>query len=198
MTDERWTERPGPLDTPCLIWNGGVSGRYGWHSPSRTHAHRAIWEEQCGELPDDAHLHHACREPLCVNVAHLRVLSPGEHRREHGLDARRPSRLDENAVKDIRESTETLAIVAARYGISRPYASLVRRGLAPDDHRLDTPLEPWARGRPKPPRFTGRLLPADVEFIRTRRDISLTALAEMFGMSRVYMNEVRQGRAPKE
>jgi hypothetical protein len=198
MTVERWTERPGTLDTPCLIWNGATSGHYGWHSGSRTHAHRAVWQEQRGELPEGAHLHHACREPLCVNVEHLRVLSPGEHRREHGMDARRPSRLDAQAVKDIREGSDTLAMVAARYSISRSYASLVRRGLAPDSHRLDVPLEPWARGRPKPPRFTGRLLPADVAFIRERRDLSLAALAEMFGMSRVYMNEVRQGRAPKD
>jgi hypothetical protein len=197
MTDPRWIERPGRLETPCLIWTGARSGPYGWDSGRRMNAHRAIWEETHGAIQDRAHLHHACRETMCVNVSHLRLLTAGEHRATHGLDSRRPSRLTWEAVQDIRESAETLAVVAARYSISKPYASMVRRGLAPIDHRLEQPKAAWANGRPKPPRQVGHLTDDDVAWIRDHPEISLGVMGEMFSMSRTYLSRVRRGLEPK-
>lgn len=83
----------GPVDytvedrgyqTPCWVWLHHVNRRgYG-----RLHgrlAHRAMYEQQVGPIPDDHELHHLCRVRLCVNADHLTVVTPAEHRRLHSV-----------------------------------------------------------------------------------------------------------------
>ena len=191
-----WTESDCGYTTPCHIWQGARSGTYGWDSAARMSAHRAAWIAENGPIEGPMHIHHLCGIRMCVNVRHLEVLSPGEHRRSHGNPGRR-NRLSREAVDDIRSSPEILDVLASRYGISKSYCAKVRRGQAPLEFQLDQPLQPWARGHTKPPRQKSNLTAEDVALIRMNREFSLNELAEMFGMSRIYMNEVRQGRAPK-
>jgi DNA-binding transcriptional regulator YiaG len=192
-----WIETERGFITPCHIWSGPKSGAYGWVSERKTFAHRVAWEAECGEIPERMHIHHLCGSKRCVNVTHMELRSASEHRRLHADVARRPSKLSAEDVEDIRTAGESLGDIARFYGISKSYASKVRRGLEPEQFRLEDPLPAWDRGRPKPPRQKGNLSPEDIDLIRNNREFSLTELCEMFGMSRVYMNAVRQGRAPK-
>lgn len=49
------------------------------------YAHRVAWELEHGEIPKGMHLHHTCENSACVNVEHLELLTPKEHRAKHRL-----------------------------------------------------------------------------------------------------------------
>jgi hypothetical protein len=136
------------------------------------------------------HVHHLCGEKMCVNVEHLELRSPQEHRQLHQATNRRRNKLSAEAIEDIRESPEALKIVASRYEISIPYAAKVRRGLAPVGHELATPKPAWDRGRPTPPKNTTRLSPEDIDFIRNS-DASLRMLGEIFSLSPQYISMIK-------
>jgi hypothetical protein len=61
----------------CWIWQGGKSKLgYGsiWGGPGNPRhlmAHRVSWELVNGPIPDGLHIDHLCRNPSCVNPAHL-------------------------------------------------------------------------------------------------------------------------------
>ena len=44
-----------------------------------TTAHRAAWIAAHGPVPDGLEIDHLCRNPLCVNVAHLEAVTPSEN-----------------------------------------------------------------------------------------------------------------------
>lgn len=46
-------------------------------------AHRYAFLAAGEQIPDGWHLHHECRNPGCVNPAHLTPISPGAHSRLH-------------------------------------------------------------------------------------------------------------------
>jgi HNH endonuclease len=84
---EKFTARVGePDEHGCLPWLGivGVNG-YGKfaHDGRQTRAHRWAWEQEHGPIPRGLHLHHDCRNKLCVNVEHLRLVTASEHARFH-------------------------------------------------------------------------------------------------------------------
>ena len=77
------------LTMPCIEWQGptrpdgyGEFIRY----RERVRAHRHVWQECIGPLPDDVLLHHECHNKICVNPAHLSPLTRAEHNSEHGND----------------------------------------------------------------------------------------------------------------
>jgi hypothetical protein len=142
------------------------------------------------------HIHHLCGSKRCVNVDHLELRTPSEHRRLHQGFSGRRSKLSKEAVDDIRNSPETLAVMAERYDITRAYASGVRRGFYPQKYRLETPIPAWVNGRSKPPRKKGNLTESDIALIRSDA-MSLSELSEVFGMSRTYIAQVRKGKAPR-
>lgn len=60
----------------CWLWmacRGGSNGGYGKlavnHKPF--YAHRVAYEIAIGPIPDGLQLDHLCRNPICVNPAHL-------------------------------------------------------------------------------------------------------------------------------
>lgn len=60
--------------TPCWIWQGSTcGGGYGRVSLDGhpRQAHRVIYEQSVGAIPDGLHLDHLCRQRDCVNPAHL-------------------------------------------------------------------------------------------------------------------------------
>jgi hypothetical protein len=61
------------------IWRGRLDGRYVWDM-----AHRAYYEEHVGPIPEDAELHHLCRQKACVRPDHLRPVARREHMRTDG------------------------------------------------------------------------------------------------------------------
>lgn len=62
-----------------LVWTGG-RGQSGhgriWVKGRHEEAHRYAWEREHGPIPDGMLVDHACHEPSCVNVAHLRLATP--------------------------------------------------------------------------------------------------------------------------
>lgn len=70
----------GPGD--CVSWAGAKSARgYGRFTvdDKRHTAHRWIYERTVAPVPADMVLDHVCRNRLCVNVAHLEVVTNKEN-----------------------------------------------------------------------------------------------------------------------
>lgn len=61
--------------TPCWVWQIGINPRWGYGYDSRNgkrvRAHRAMWEDRHGPVPDGCDLDHLCRVRACVNPDHL-------------------------------------------------------------------------------------------------------------------------------
>jgi hypothetical protein len=84
---ERVEERLRPGANGCLVWTGKVSDRgYGLFKVKArdTKIHRIVWAHHHGEIPGGYHIHHECRNRLCGNISHLRLVTPAEH---NALDA---------------------------------------------------------------------------------------------------------------
>lgn len=68
--------------TGCWIWQRTLIHGYGQVRRGKTHlAHRYIYEQLVGPIPDGMHLDHLCRTPACVNPAHLEPVTPVENAR---------------------------------------------------------------------------------------------------------------------
>lgn len=50
------------------------------------YAHRLAFAAQYGDIPEGMQIHHMCRNKLCINTKHLRLVTPKEHSKEHGLN----------------------------------------------------------------------------------------------------------------
>src|SRR5262252_2034107 len=71
--------------TDCVIGSALTSAGY----PSMRHGgqtvltHRQKWETLHGLIPKGMHLHHQCGNRACVNVEHLELVTPREHKARH-------------------------------------------------------------------------------------------------------------------
>jgi hypothetical protein len=73
-------EVPGPLDTPCLIWQGPTNKGYGFFQHRR--AHIVYWQHKNKQfVPKGKELAHECNTKLCV--LHVRPLTHQENLREY-------------------------------------------------------------------------------------------------------------------
>jgi HNH endonuclease len=86
--EERFAARIAPPDeNGCEVWTGALDkgyGKVGAGASGRTErVHRRAWERAHGPIPEGRELHHECGNKACVNVEHLRVVTPEEHRKLH-------------------------------------------------------------------------------------------------------------------
>lgn len=130
------------------IGAGGKRGKHLW-------AHRVSYELAKGPIPAGLLVLHLCDNPPCVNPAHLcvgdqkenmaqmcergrytpRVLPSGDShplRRNPGLAARGElngtARLTDEAVREIRRSSDSQRALARRFGVSRRAIVFVKHG----------------------------------------------------------------------
>lgn len=104
-------------------------------------AHRAVWMELRGPIPDGLDILHQCGRPACVNPAHVRV---GTHRENilEAIDARggkfwdqalrgqnnHMSKFSDDIVDVIRRrhaNGESQREIAVEYGVTQPCISMI-------------------------------------------------------------------------
>lgn len=75
----------------CIPWWGTRRadgyGRIRTHTGNR-YAHRAVYEECFGPLPEGSLVHHTCENKSCVNPEHLEAVTRGDHNRIHDIGKR--------------------------------------------------------------------------------------------------------------
>lgn len=78
--------------TPCILWSGHATPEGYGRAYSRMSdpagrkfgygAHRLVWERANGQrIPDGFEIDHLCRNPRCVNLEHLEVVTHDENMR---------------------------------------------------------------------------------------------------------------------
>jgi len=83
----------------CWIWNGASKGGYGIVQPwaGTRHAHRFMYQELVGPIPENHEVYRLCDTQLCVNPEHHRAAPKGAAvRRNHN------TKLGLDEVRDIR------------------------------------------------------------------------------------------------
>lgn len=112
---ERFYRRVEIAPNGCHLWTGTTSGsgaRYGYFRPGtrasdpKIPAHRWIYEQLVGPIPDGLELDHVkdrgCISKLCVNPEHLEPVSHAENRRRSRLEVCRSGRHDLTVPANVR------------------------------------------------------------------------------------------------
>lgn len=115
--------------TPCWI-RIGFTTNMGYSRVSiagrSMYAHRAMYEQEVGEISDGMELDHLCRQTKCIRPDHLEVVTRAVNlRRGNG------AKLTDEQVREIRAAPDSIQTkeLAATYGISPSHMSRIRRGL---------------------------------------------------------------------
>ncbi len=137
----------------CHLWTRHFDGHgYGlvWLDGKYKLAHRVSWEIKNGPRPDGLCVLHTCDRPSCVNPEHLWLgthkdnavdrVAKGRQSDTRG-EANGNARLTWAHVVEIRESTETTVVLAARFGVSQSHLSSIKRGRAWKSRPTQTPTE---------------------------------------------------------
>lgn len=78
-----WSKVKAAEALDCWEWIAGLFpdgyGSVRDETGKTKRAHRLAWEMLRGEIPDELHLDHLCRNRICVNPWHLDPVSPGEN-----------------------------------------------------------------------------------------------------------------------
>lgn len=76
------------MPSGCIHWTGSVTRQgYGttYGGGRKMTAHRLAWEVANGPLPAGLEVDHLCRNPICVNAAHLDAVTRAENIRRKAL-----------------------------------------------------------------------------------------------------------------
>ena len=107
-------------------------------------AHRAVWEEIHGPIPQDGTWHgrvilHTCDNRLCCNPAHLRIGTQADNVRDMDNKGRRrwagphgathhKAKLTDDDVRAIRRASGSYPEIAKQYGVSSKMIGFIKRG----------------------------------------------------------------------
>lgn len=106
-------------DTPCWLWQGGLS-----HGYAPRAAHRRYYEAMHGPIPVGLHLDHLCRNPACVNPDHLEPVTNAENCRRGARAILTHEKVAE--MRRRRAAGELVDVLAADFGVHKntAYAAL--------------------------------------------------------------------------
>lgn len=110
--EERLAAKTVPTDTGCLIWGGAVEDGYAriWHDGRMVRAHRYVWEQAHGPIPNGLEVDHLCHNRACCELTHLRLTSHAENGQnragapKHSTTGVRGVRLHPNGKYQVRAS----------------------------------------------------------------------------------------------
>lgn len=126
----RYVEDDRGYETPCWIWQlGKTAAGYGVRANRQggdSYAHRWFYEQAKGPIPAGMQIDHLCRNPACVNPAHLEAVTPGENVRRSS-NAKLTSS-DVQAIRDLRTAGATTVAIAQRFGITTTHVSFIVKG----------------------------------------------------------------------
>ncbi len=113
------------FSTPCWVFRGVATGHYGniRVAGRQTSAHRAMYEQAIGPIPDGLVIDHLCHRPRCINPAHLEAVTNEENVRRGAATGRKMSLAK---AREIRASQATGASLARLYGVSESTISMIR------------------------------------------------------------------------
>lgn len=87
------------------------------------YAHRAMWMQERGAIPDGQELDHLCRQRACVNPEHLEVVAP-----RHNARRSAKTKITWEQAEAIRADPRPSPAVAADYGLTYSYVWAIRAG----------------------------------------------------------------------
>ena len=79
------------MDTPCDLWTGPrTAGGYGRLTigGSLHYAHRIVWQQDHGPIPDGLLVCHSCDTPACIAIDHLWLGTPADNQRDMAAKGR--------------------------------------------------------------------------------------------------------------
>lgn len=137
----------------CWLWLGATNGSSGYGLISvgkrKSMAHRVVFQQHCGPVPDDVLVCHRCDNPACVNPQHLFSGTPHDNMQDKVRKGRQSAgerhatimkavvqrgeghcraKLTEEQVRKIRTSSLNNSELARQMGVSGVMVSLIRRG----------------------------------------------------------------------
>lgn len=125
----------------CWNWTAGTirfgygqlnAGRDSTGRQDTRYAHRVAYQIATGVDPAGVVVMHSCDNPKCCNPAHLSLGTQAENvqdatRKGHyGGPRARSQKVTDAQIRDMRESTDTIYVLAARHHVTPAYVSLVR------------------------------------------------------------------------
>lgn len=122
--------------TSCWQWRSSIDkDGYGeiTHLYQKYKAHRLSWEINVGPIGDGLCVCHHCDNPGCVNPEHLFLGTNAQNTADKVAKGRQcigirnaQSKINDEAVRDIRSSTISGIQIAKKYGISNQLVSNIR------------------------------------------------------------------------
>lgn len=134
---EKLAERSSHQVNGCILYTGQNNGTYGQIEYRRKTylAHRVAYQLAKGDIPKGHCVCHQCDTPLCINPDHLWL---GSYK-DNVADMYAKKRFAYNPIKKLSDETMkdfriaiaeglTHAVIAARFGVSKSYVSMVSTG----------------------------------------------------------------------
>lgn len=121
----------GLLPGPCVEWCWATTRGYGrvWRDGELYYVHREAWRLAVGAIPDGLDVLHRCDNPPCYRPKHLFIGTRGDNNRDTAQKGRHGmAKLTPGLVREIRTSSESSYVLAARLGVNATTVQRARRG----------------------------------------------------------------------